>query len=544
MAMGNAPILILKEGSKREKGKDAQYNNIMAARAIADAVRSTLGPRGMDKMLVDSMGDVVITNDGVTILKEIDVEHPAAKMLVEVAKTQDEECGDGTTTAVVLTGELLKKSVDLIDANVHPTIITAGYRMASNKAMEVLESVGVTVEPKDRETLLKIAKTAMMSKSISGSKDLMAQVAVDSVTNVAEKVSGKWTVDMDNIQVTKKHGGSMDDTQLIPGIIVDKEPVHPAMPKRIEKAKVALLDVALEIKKTEIDAKIEITDPTQMHAFLDEEERMLRTMVDKIKAVGANVVFCQKGIDDLVQHFLAKEGIYAGRRVKKGDMEKLSLATGATIISKINELDKADLGKADLVEVRKIQEEEMTFVTGCKNPKAMSILIRGGTDHVVAEIERSLDDAMSVVAVAIEDGRMLTGGGSTAVEVALRLREYSSSVGGREQIAIDAFASALEVVPTALAENAGLDPIDILIEMRKSHKAGKKHAGVNVFTGQVEDMLANDVVEPFRVGKQAISSATDAAIMILRIDDVIASKGTPGMSSRDMVGKDGLGDVD
>ncbi len=544
MAMGNAPILILKEGSKREKGKDAQYNNIMAARAIADAVRSTLGPRGMDKMLVDSMGDVVITNDGVTILKEIDVEHPAAKMLVEVAKTQDEECGDGTTTAVVLTGELLKKSVDLIDANVHPTIITAGYRMAANKAMEVLDSVAVKVEPKDRDTLMKIAKTAMMSKSISGSKELMAQVSVDSVSNVAEKVNGKWQVDMDNIQVTKKHGGSMDDTQLIPGIIVDKEPVHPGMPKRVEKAKIALLDVALEIKKTEIDAKIEITDPTQMHAFLDEEERMLRQMVDKIKKVGANVVFCQKGIDDLVQHFLAKEGIYAGRRVKKGDMEKLSKATGATIISKINELDAADLGKADLVEVRKIQEEEMTFVTGCKNPKAMSILIRGGTDHVVAEIERSLDDAMSVVAVAIEDGRMLTGGGSTAVEVALRLREYSSSVGGREQIAIDAYASALEVVPTALAENAGLDPIDILIEMRKSHKAGKKHAGVNVFTGQVEDMLANDVIEPFRVGKQAISSATDAAVMILRIDDVIASKGTPGMSSRDMVGKDGLGDTD
>ncbi len=544
MSMGNQPIFILKEGSKREKGKDAQYNNIMAARAIADAVRSTLGPRGMDKMLVDSMGDVVITNDGVTILKEIDVEHPAAKMLVEVAKTQDEECGDGTTTAVILTGELLKKSIDLIDANVHPTIITAGYRMAANKAMEVLDSVSVRVEPKDRETLLKIAKTAMMSKSISGSKELMAAVSVDSISSVAEKVNGKWQVDMDNIQVTKKHGGSMDDTQLIPGIIVDKEPVHPAMPKRIEKAKIALLDVALEIKKTEIDAKIEITDPTQMHAFLDEEERMLRQMVDKIKAVGANVVFCQKGIDDLVQHFLSKEKIYAGRRVKKGDMEKLSKATGATIISKITELDAADLGKADLVEVRKIQDEEMTFVTGCKNPKAMSILIRGGTDHVIAEIERSLDDAMSVVAVAIEDGMMLTGGGSTAVEVALRLREFSSSVGGREQIAIDAYASALEVIPTALAENAGLDPIDILIEMRKSHKAGKKHAGVNVFTGQVEDMLANDVVEPFRVGKQAISSATDAAVMILRIDDVIASKGTPGMSSRDMVGKDGLGDVD
>ena len=544
MSMGNQPIFILKEGSKREKGKDAQYNNIMAARAIADAVRSTLGPRGMDKMLVDSMGDVVITNDGVTILKEIDVEHPAAKMLVEVAKTQDEECGDGTTTAVILTGELLKKSIDLIDANVHPTIITAGYRMAANKAMEVLDSVAVKVEPKDRETLMKIAKTAMMSKSISGSKDLMAAVSVDSISSVAEKVNGKWQVDMDNIQVTKKHGGSMDDTQLIPGIIVDKEPVHPAMPKRIEKAKIALLDVALEIKKTEIDAKIEISDPTQMHAFLDEEERMLKQMVEAIKKVGANVVFCQKGIDDLVQHFLAKEKIYAGRRVKKGDMEKLSKATGATIISKISELDAADLGKADLVEVRKIQDEEMTFVTGCKNPKAMSILIRGGTDHVIAEIERSLDDAMSVVAVAIEDGRMLTGGGSTAVEVALRLREFSSSVGGREQIAIDAYASALEVIPTALAENAGLDPIDLLIEMRKSHKAGKKHAGVNVFTGQVEDMLANDVVEPFRVGKQAISSATDAAVMILRIDDVIASKGTPGMSSRDMVGKDGLGDTD
>jgi len=544
MAMGNTPILILKEGSKREKGKDAQFNNIMAARAIADAVRSTLGPRGMDKMLVDSMGDVVITNDGVTILKEIDVEHPAAKMLVEVAKTQDEECGDGTTTAVILAGELLKKSVDLIDANVHPTIITAGYRLAAQKALEVLDSVAITVEPKDRATLIKIAKTAMMSKSVSGSKELMAKVAVDSVSAVAEKVNGKWSVDMDNIQITKKHGGSMDDTQLIQGIIVDKEPVHPGMPKKIEKAKILLLDVALEIKKTEIDAKIEITDPTQMHAFLDEEERMLKQMVDTIKKVGANVVFCQKGIDDLVQHFLTKEKIYAGRRVKKGDMEKLSKATGAVIVSKINEMEASDLGKADLVEMKKIQDEEMTFVTGCKNPKAMSILIRGGTDHVVAEIERSLDDAMSVVAVTIEDGHMLTGGGSTAVEIALRLREYSSSVGGREQIAIDAYASAMEVVPTALSENAGLDPIDILIEMRKSHKAGKKHAGVNVFTGQVEDMMANDVVEPFRVGKQAISSATDAAVMILRIDDVIASKGTPGMNSKDMVGKDGLGDTD
>ena len=528
MGMGQTPILILKEGTKRDKGKDAQYNNIMAARAIADAVRSTLGPRGMDKMLVDSMGDVVITNDGVTILKEIDVEHPAAKMLVEVAKTQDEETGDGTTTAVILTGELLKKAVDLIDANVHPTIITAGYRLASIKALEVLETVAMKIDIKDRELLRDIAMTAMMSKSVVGSREHMADVAVDAVTKVAEKTDGKWIVDTDNIQVVKKQGGSMKDTEMIEGIIVDKEPVHPAMPKKVIKAKVMLLDAALEIKKTEIDAKIEITDPSQMQAFLHEEERMLRDMVEKIKKPGANVVFCQKGIDDLVQHFLSKEQIYAARRVKKTDMDKLAKATGANVITKLDEFEPADLGNADMVEVKKVQDEEMTFVTGCKNAKAISILIRGGTEHVVDEIERSLDDATSVIAVAIEDGKMVTGGGSTAVELALRLREYSSSVGGREQIAIDAFASALEVIPTALAENAGLDPIDILIEMRKAHKGGKVYAGVNVFNGKVEDMKKNNVLEPLRVGKQAINSATDAAVMILRIDDVIASRGGPG----------------
>jgi thermosome len=526
--MGQTPILILKEGTKRDKGKDAQYNNIMAARAIADAVRSTLGPRGMDKMLVDSMGDVVITNDGVTILKEIDVEHPAAKMLVEVAKTQDEETGDGTTTAVILTGELLKKAVDLIDANVHPTIITAGYRLASIKALEVLEKVAMKIDIKDRELLRDIAMTSMMSKSVVGSREHMADVAVDAVVKVAEKTDGKWVVDTDNIQVVKKQGGSMKDTEMIEGIIVDKEPVHPAMPKKVVKAKVMLLDAALEIKKTEIDAKIEITDPSQMQAFLHEEERMLRDMVEKIKKSGANVVFCQKGIDDLVQHFLAKENIYAARRVKKTDMEKLAKATGANVITKLDEFEPADLGNADMVEVKKVQDEEMTFVTGCKNAKAISILIRGGTEHVVDEIERSLDDATSVIAVAIEDGKMVTGGGSTAVEIALRLREYSSTVGGREQIAIDAFASAMEVVPTALAENAGLDPIDILIEMRKAHKNGKVNAGVNVFNGKVEDMKKNNVLEPLRVGKQAINSATDAAVMILRIDDVIASRGGPG----------------
>ena len=546
MSMGNTPILILKEGTKRDKGKDAQYNNIMAARAIADAVRSTLGPRGMDKMLVDTMGDVVITNDGVTILKEIDVDHPAAKMLVEVAKTQDEECGDGTTTAVILAGELLKKAVDLIDANVHPTVITHGYRLAASKAMEVLDASAIELKVDDRATLIKIAQTAMMSKSVAGSKELMAQVSVDAVRKVAEKVGKKWVVDMDNIQVVKKTGGSMEDTLMIDGIIVDKEPVHPAMPKTIHKAKIALLDAALEVKKTEVDAKIEITDPNQMQAFLDEEENMLKKMVERIKSTGANAVFCQKGVDDLVQHYLAKEKIYAVRRVKKSDIEKLAKATGANVVTKVDELEAADLGYAGLIDVKKIQDDEMTFVTGCKNPKAVSVLIRGGTDHVIAEIERSLDDAMSVVAVAIEEGRMLTGGGSTAEEVAMKLRAYSASVGGREQIAIDAFASAMEVVPTALSENAGLDPIDILIELRKAHKNGKVHAGGNVFTGQVEDMVKLNVLEPFCVGRQAINSATDAAVMILRIDDVIASKGGHGggMPGGMPGGMEGLGGED
>jgi thermosome len=527
--IGQTPVLILKEGTKREKGKGAQFNNISAARAIADAVRSTLGPRGMDKMLVDSMGDVVITNDGVTILKEIDVEHPAAKMLVEVAKTQDEECGDGTTTAVILAGELLKKAEGLIEQNVHPTVISGGYRAAAAKAREILEQLAIPVTPDDEDMLLDIARTAMISKSVSASRDLLADVAVKAVCAVAEKKDdGKWTVDEDNIQVVKKQGGSMDDTKMIAGIIVDKEAVHPAMPKHVENAKIALVDSALEVKKTEIDAKIEITDPSQLHAFLDEEENMLRKMVDTVKKSGATVLFCQKGIDDLAQHYLAKEHIYAVRRVKKSDMEKLAKATGANLVTKLDDLKADDLGVAKLVEEQKIADDKMTFVTGCKNPKAVSILIRGGTEHVVDEIDRSLNDAISVVAVAFEDGKLVTGGGSTATELALKLRDYAASVGGREQIAIDAFASAMEVVPTALSENAGLDPIDVLIELRQAHKAGKKTAGINVFTGKVSDMKKERVLEPIRVGRQAISSATDAAVMILRIDDVIASKGGGG----------------
>ena len=528
MGMGNTPIVILKEGTKRDKGKDAQFNNIAAARVISDAVRSSLGPRGMDKMLVDSMGDVVITNDGVTILKEIDVQHPAAKMLVEVAKTQDAEVGDGTTTSVIIAGELLKKATDMIDANVHPTIIASGYRLANAEAQKILVDVSKKVSINDTKLLKQIAETSMNSKQINSYKDFFSTLVVDAVKTIMEKGDdGKYTADLNNIQTVKKTGTSMEETQLVKGLIIDKEPVHSAMPKKIEKAKIALIDAAFEVKKTEIEAKIEITDPNKLNDFLMEEENMLRRMVEKVKSVGANVVFCQKGIDDLAQHFLAKEGIYAARRVKKSDMEKLAASTGGNIVNKISELEASDLGTAGLVEVKKIQDEGMTFISGLKTTKSVSILIRGGTKHIVDEIERSLIDAWSVTKVAIEDGMMVTGGGSTAVEIAMRLRNYAQSVGGREQIAIDAFASAMEIIPTTLAENAGLDPIDILIEMRKQHKSGNIYAGLNPFSGKVEDMLKLNVIEPYRIGKQAINSATDAAVMILRIDDVIAARGMP-----------------
>lgn len=527
MGMGNTPIVILKEGTKRDKGKDAQFNNIAAARTISDAVRSSLGPRGMDKMLVDSMGDVVITNDGVTILKEIDVQHPAAKMLVEVAKTQDQEVGDGTTTSVILAGELLKKAVDMVDANVHPTIIASGYRLANAEAQKILIDISKKVSYDDDKLLKQIAEVSMNSKQVNASKDFFSDLVVDAVKTIAEKTKDGYTVDLNNIQTVKKTGSSMDETELVKGLIIDKEPVHSAMPKSIKNPKIALIDAAFEVKKTEIDAKIQITDPSKLNDFLIEEENMLRRMVEKVKEVGANVVFCQKGIDDLAQHFLAKEGIYAARRVKKSDMEKLAASTGANIINKISELDKSDLGAAGLVEVKKVGDNDMTYVSDLKDAKSVTILIRGGTKHVVDEIERSLIDAWSVVKVAIEDGMMVTGGGSTAVEIAMQLRSYAQSVGGREQIAIDAFASAMESIPTTLAENAGLDPIDILIEMRKQHKAGNKYAGLNPFSGKVEDMFALNVIEPYRIGKQAINSATDAAVMILRIDDVIASRSMP-----------------
>mgnify|MGYP001025184159 FL=1 len=528
MGMGNAPVIILREGTKRDKGKDAQFNNISAAMAIASAVKSSLGPRGMDKMLVDSVGDVVITNDGVTILKEMDVQHPAAKMLVEVAKTQDAEVGDGTTTSVILAGELLKKATDLIDANVHPTIITAGYRLANDKAQEVLKNISMKVSIDDDDLLKLIAQTAMISKQVNNSKEYFSNMVVDAVKTVVDKdKDGKYFVDLKNIQTVKKAGAKMEESYIVKGLIIDKEPVQPSMPKLVEGAKIALIDAPFEVKKTEIDAKIQITDPNQLSQFIAEEEKMLKDMVMKVKASGANVVFCQKGIDDLAQHFFAKEGIYACRRVKKSDMERLGRSTGANIINKIAEIDPSDLGYAEIVELKKIEDEEMTFITGVKEPKTVSVLVRGGTNHVADEVERSLVDAWSVVKVAIEDGMMVTGGGSTAMEIAMQLRDYAQTIGGREQIAIEAFASALESIPSTLAENAGLDPINIVIEMRKQHKEGKVYAGLNPYTGKVEDMKALNVIEPYRIGKQAINSATDAAVMILRIDDVIASKASP-----------------
>jgi len=525
MMTGQQPIIVLKEGTKRERGKGAQSNNIMAARAISDAVKSTLGPKGMDKMLVDSMGDVVVTNDGATILKEIDVEHPAAKMIVEVAKSQDEECGDGTTSAVVLTGELLKYANELLEQNIHPTVICAGYKLAAKKAIETLNKLAMPIKANDKKTLRNIAITSMASKGASGEKDKLADIVVDAVTSVAEKIDGRTIVDLDNIQIQKKQGGGIANTEIITGIILDKERVHDGMPKQVKNAKIALVDSALEVKKTEVDARIQINDPTQLQAFLDEEEGMIKKMVEKIKKSGANVLVCQKGIDDIAQHFLAKHGIYAVRRAKKSDMEKLAKATGAKVVGNLDSLTSKDLGYAGNIEERKIGDDKMTFITQCKNPKAVSILIRGTTEHVIDELERALHDAQSVVAVALEDGKMTAGGGAAATSIAMALRDYSATVGGREQMAIEAFANAIEIIPKTLSENAGLDPIDMMLEIRSAHKKGKKYAGINVLHGKVDDMIKNNVIEPLRVSKQEIEASSEAANMILRIDDVIASKG-------------------
>jgi len=539
MAGGQQPIIVLKEGTKRERGKGAQSNNIMAARAISDAVKSTLGPKGMDKMLVDSMGDVVVTNDGATILKEIDVEHPAAKMIVEVAKSQDEECGDGTTSAVVLTGELLKYANELLEQNIHPTVICGGYKLAATRAKDVLQKLAINVKPNDKKALKNIAITSMASKGASGEKDALADIVVDAVTSIAEKIGNKTYVDLDNIQIQKKQGGGIANTEVIKGIILDKERVHEGMPRNVKNAKIALIDSALEVKKTEVDARIQINDPTQLQAFLDEEEGMIKKMVDKVKKSGATVLICQKGIDDIAQHYLAKHGIYSVRRAKKSDMEKLAKATGAKIVGGLDGLTPKDLGFAGDVEEKKIGDDKMTFITNCKNPKAVSILIRGTTEHVVDELERALHDALSVVAVALEDGKMTAGGGAAATAISMALRDYAPSVGGREQMAIEAFANAIEIIPKTLSENAGLDPIDMMLEIRNAHSKGKKYAGINVLAGKVDDMYKNNVIEPLRVSMQEIEASSEAATMILRIDDVIASKGggaPPGMPPGGMGG--------
>jgi thermosome len=519
------PIFILREGSQRTAGRDAQRSNIMAAKAVAGAVRTTLGPKGMDKMLVDTMGDVVITNDGVTILKEMDIEHPAAKMMVEIAKTQDQEVGDGTTTAVVLAGELLKQAEDLLEQEIHPTVIAAGYRAAADKSMEILKDLAVSVSTKEEDLLRKIATTAMTGKGSQSARDELAVMAVDAVKAVVDE---DGTVDTDNITVEKKVGGGITDSMLVGGVVIDKERLHPNMPKKVTDARIALLNAAIEIEKTEVDAKIQITSPDQLQAFLDQEETMLRDMVDRIASSGANVVFCQKGIDDLAQHFLAKAGIYTVRRVKKSDIEKLARATGGRIVTSIHELTKDDLGKAGLVEERKVSDEKMTFVEECENPKSVSIILRGGTEHVVDELNRAMEDALRVVGVAVEDKMLVAGGGAPEVELALRLRAYASTVGGREQLAIESFADAMEVIPKTLAENAGLDQIDTLVALRSAHEKGIKTAGLDMDSGKPVDMLSLGVVEPLRVKTQAINSAAEAAVMILRIDDVIASKSGPG----------------
>ena len=510
------PLIILPEGTSRSIGRDAQRNNILAAKVLAETVRTTLGPKGMDKMLVDRLGDIVVTNDGVTILKEMDIEHPAAKMLVEVAKTQEDEVGDGTTTAVIIAGELLKKSEDLLDQEIHPTIIALGYRQAAAKAIELLDDIAI--DANDEDTLTKVAMTAMTGKGTEKAREPLAKLIVGAVNQVVE--DGK--VDTEQIKIESKDGAAIDDSELVSGVIIDKEKVHPGMPSEVSNAKIALVNSAIEVKETEVDAEIRITDPNQMQAFIEQEEAMIKEMVDGLAAAGANVLFCQKGIDDLAQHYLAKAGILAVRRVKKSDMEKLAKATGAKIITNLEDLTADDLGVAGNVAEDKVSGDDMIFVKECKDPKAVTLLLRGSTSHVVDEIERAVEDAIGVVASTVEDGKVVIGGGAPEIAIAKGLKDYAETISGREQLAVTAFAEALEVVPRTLAENAGLDSIDSLVDLRAAHE-DSIYMGLNVFEGGVTDMKEAGVIEPHRVKKQAIQSAAEAAEMILRIDDVIAS---------------------
>jgi len=515
------PVYIMSENSQRTVGKEAQRNNILAAKLVAETVRTTLGPKGMDKMLVDSMNDVVITNDGVTILDEMKIEHPAAKMIVEVAKTQEAEVGDGTTTAVVLAGELLKNAEKLIDENIHPTVIAKGYRQAAEKAHEILQGIAKDTSINDDKILQNIAETAMTGKGAEASKEKLSKICVTAIKQIVDDKD----IDIENVKIEKKVGGGIQDSELIQGIVLDKERVNSSMPKKVENAKVALLDVALEIKDTEIDAKIQITDPTQLQSFLDQEEKMLKEMVDKITNTKASVVFCQKGIDDLAQHYLARAGIYAVRRVKQSDMVKLQKATGAKIVNNLKDLTEEDLGKAGSVQEKKIGDEEMTYVTECENPKAVSLFIRGGTEHVVDEIERAIKDALGDISASVKEGKVVAGAGAPEIELSRKLKEFSNSLSGREQLAVQAFAESIEVIPKTLAENAGLDPIDVITELKSKHDSGEMEAGIDVFTGKVMNSWETGVIEPLKVKTQAIKSASEVAELILRIDDIIASKG-------------------
>ena len=531
MSAQGQQVVILKEGTQRSTGRDARGSNIMAARIVSEAVKTSLGPKGMDKMLVDSFGDVTITNDGATMLKEMDVQHPAAKMMVEVSKTQDDEVGDGTTSVVILTGELLGKATELMEKKVHPIVIIDGYRQAEEKALEILEMIAEKVDPKDKAVLMKVSKTTMASKLINQHSEYLSDISVDAVLQIAEPEGDGYTVDLDMIKIEKKPGASMTETRLVRGLIIDKEVVHDGMPKQVKEAKIGLLNAAMEIEKTEFDSKIAIETPEQMQAYLDQEENMLRDMVKKVKAVGINVLFCQKGIDDMVQHFLSREGILAARRLKKSDMEALAKSTGAKVVNAVDQLSAEDSGYAKLVEERKVSDDSMIFVEGCKNPKAVTILIRGGTERVVDEADRSIHDALCVIKDVVEEPKIVAGGGAPEIETARLLREYAEKLAGRERLAVVAFADALEVIPTTLAENSGMDPIDAISDMQSEHAKGNKWVGVDGYLNVVADLSKINVYEPMVVKAQAIKSATEAATLLLKIDDIIAvskMSGPPG----------------
>ncbi len=533
------PIYILPEGTSRTIGKDAQRNNIMAAKLVAETVRTTLGPKGMDKMIVDSIGDITVTNDGVTILNEMQIEHPTAKMIVEVAKTQEDQVGDGTTTAVILAGDLLKNAERLLDQEIHPTVIAKGYRMAAEEAQKILNSLGEKVTSSNKDILKKIATTAMTGKGAEAAKEELSGLIVTAINTVMEN----GQVDKDDIKIEKKVGDGIENSELIKGIVLDKERVHSGMPKAVKNAKILILNSALEIKSSETDAKIQITDPTQLQAFVDQEEKILKDMTDKIIKTGANVVMCQKGIDDMAQYFLSKAGIYAVRRIKKSDIEKLARATGASIVTNLKEVGKKDLGNAGIVEEIKVGDEEMTYVRECKNPKAVTLLVRGGTEHVVSEVERAVKDAIGDVVAGLEGGKVVAGAGSTEMELARKLREFAHKLSGREQLAVQAFADAVEIVPRTLAENAGLDPIDMLTDLKSKHDKNMKWAGLDVFSGKVVDAWKLGVIEPLKIKTQAVKSASEVAELILRIDDVIAgsaSSGEPPMPPPGMGGMGGM----